>query len=160
MVLAALAPDIDGFGLVVELATRDTETPLLWWSRFHHALAHNLLFAVVVGLLGWLLVRRVVVGLLMFVNAHLHFLGDLIGARGPDGAQWPIPYLWPFSRLPELTVPWQWALNAWPNVLITVLLLVHFFWLAWARGISPIEFLSQAANRAFVDTLRSRFPHR
>jgi hypothetical protein len=156
VVLAALAPDVDGAGIVAELATRHTESPLLWWSQFHHTLAHNLLFAILVATAGWLLSRSLPVTVLMFVNVHLHLLGDLVGARGPDGSQWPIPYLWPFSELPLLTVSWQWALNAWPNILLSLLLLGHLFWLAWARGISPLQLFSSSANRAFVATLRRR----
>ncbi|MGZ8812133.1 MAG: hypothetical protein ACXW29_13415, partial [Thermoanaerobaculia bacterium] len=47
IVIASVAPDLDGFGLLFELATRDTARPLLWWSEYHHALGHNLLLAVV-----------------------------------------------------------------------------------------------------------------
>ncbi len=28
--------------------------------------------------------------LLVLFSFHLHLLGDLVGARGPDGDQWPI----------------------------------------------------------------------
>ena len=45
------------------------------------------------------------------------------GARGPDGEPWPIPYLVPFSPTPRLVWSGQWALNAWPNVLLTAALI-------------------------------------
>ena len=32
IVIAGVAPDFDGFGLPVELATRNTDSPMLWWS--------------------------------------------------------------------------------------------------------------------------------
>ena len=74
---------------------------------------------------------------LVFISFHLHLLCDLIGARGPDGDQWPIPYLKPFSNALQLTWHGQWALNAWQNFVITGLLLVATFWLAWKYGSSP-----------------------
>jgi inner membrane protein len=158
IVAAALAPDIDGLGLVAEVTTRGSERPLLWWSEYHHTFGHNLLFAVALSAAAWLVTRKAMVALLVFLNVHLHLLGDLVGARGPDGAQWPIPYLWPFWESLQLTVSWQWALNAWPNLLISLLLLAHLFWLAWARGVSPLGFISTRADRAFIKALRNRFP--
>ena len=160
IVAAALAPDLDGLGIVAELATRGSERPLLWWSEYHHTFGHSLPFAVTLSAAAWLITRKAVVAFLVFLNVHLHLLGDLIGARGPDGSQWPIPYLWPFSESPQLTVSWQWALNAWPNILISLLLLAHLFWLAWARGVSPLGLVSRRADAAFVQALRNRFPIR
>ena len=91
---------------------------------------------------------------------HSHILGDVIGARGPDGYQWPIPYLLPFSRTPELVWSGQWALNAWQNFVITAIALSLTFYIAWSRGHSPLEIFSSRADRAFVETLRTRFPRR
>jgi hypothetical protein len=39
--LAGVVPDIAGLGVVAELLTRDRAHPLLWWSEYHHVLAHN-----------------------------------------------------------------------------------------------------------------------
>jgi hypothetical protein len=102
--------------------------------------------------------RNLAVAGLTVAAFHLHLLGDLVGARGPDGAQWPIPYFFPFSRSPELTVPWQWALNAWPNILITLVLLGFALWFAWRTGRSPLQLISSGTNRVFAAALRSRFP--
>lgn len=157
---AAVAPDLDGLGIVAELATRHTAEPLYWWSEYHHVLAHNLLFAVLLSVAAWILTRRPIVAVLVLAGVHLHLLGDLLGSRGPDGYQWPIPYLWPFSDAAALMVPWQWQLNAWPNVAISLALLAHLFWLAWRRGTSPLELVSTRANSAFVQALRARFPSR
>jgi hypothetical protein len=94
---------------------------------------------------------------LVFLSFHLHLLCDLIGSRGPDGDQWPIPYLQPFSNALQLTWHGQWALNGWPNLAITVLLLLTTVWLAWRLETSPLELFSGPANRAFARTLRQRF---
>jgi inner membrane protein len=95
--------------------------------------------------------------LLVFISFHLHLLCDLIGARGPDGDQWPIPYLKPFSDAVQLAWHGQWALNAWQNFVITGFFLVATFWIAWRYGSSPVELVSESANRAVTQTLHQRF---
>src|SRR6476661_10576573 len=47
---AAVAPDIDGIGIIPELLTRNTSHPLLWFSQYHHSL-HTLAFALFSSLL-------------------------------------------------------------------------------------------------------------
>jgi|SRR5215831_11958321 len=94
-----------------------------------------------------------------FATYH-HLLEDLLGARGPDGYSWPVPYLMPFSRAWELIWHGQWALNAWPNFVVTAALLIETLYLAWLRGFSPPEMVSSRADTAFVETLRRWFPRR
>jgi hypothetical protein len=154
---AALAPDLDGLGIVVDLATRAAGTPTHWWSEYHHLVAHNLPFALGLSLAAWISTRRWLLGVLVLASVHLHLLCDLAGSRGPDGSQWPIHYLWPISEQPAWTVPWQWQLNAWPNVLLSLILLAETFRVAWKRGSSPLELVSAAANDQLVSTLRRRF---
>ncbi|MEW6366864.1 MAG: metal-dependent hydrolase [Acidobacteriota bacterium] len=155
---ASVIPDLDGVGAIVELATRNTDHPILWFSEYHHALAHNIGFCLVVCAFGVALAtRRVVTPAVMLFVFHLHLLCDVVGARGPDGEQWPIPYLLPFSLAWEWTWSGQWALNAWPNFVITGLALAVMFYLAWRRGRSPVEIFSAKADEVFVRTLRNRF---
>jgi inner membrane protein len=175
VVAAAVAPDIDGIGIVPELLTRNTSHPLLWFSQYHHTL-HTLAFALVCTVAAYLVADPLVsfsmgpsikgraslshpgfTALLVFISFHLHLLCDLIGARGPDGDQWPIPYLKPFSNSLQLTWHGQWALNAWQNFLITSIFLLVTFWLAWRYRSSPLELVSRPANRALIQTLRDRF---
>jgi hypothetical protein len=98
------------------------------------------------------------VAALAFLSFHLHILGDLVGARGPEGEQWAIPYLNPFTDSVQLVWSGQWALNAWPNFAITFALLAAAFYLARVRGFSPLEIVSRRADAAFVEALRRRFP--
>jgi membrane-bound metal-dependent hydrolase YbcI (DUF457 family) len=155
--IAGVIPDVDGLGVIAEVATRNSARPLTWFSDYHHAL-HNLTFALVVSAAAFLLAtKRWKTALLVFLSFHLHLLGDLVGARGPDGYQWPIPYLLPWSRAWELTWSGQWALDAWPNFLLTFLLIATTLYLAWSRGYSPLEMVSKSADAAFVATLRARF---
>jgi inner membrane protein len=191
VVAAAVAPDIDGIGIIPELLTRNTSHPLLWFSQYHHSL-HTLAFALVCTLAGYLISgplatartfatsspisaftfgpairgpqpsnRRLpthpwLTAFLVFISFHLHLLCDVIGARGPDGDQWPIPYLKPFSNAVQLTWHGQWALNAWQNFAITGLLLLATFWIAWKYGKSPMELVSKSANDSLVLALRRR----
>jgi hypothetical protein len=94
--------------------------------------------------------------LLVFLSFHLHLLCDLVGARGPDGYQWPIPYLKPFSSALQLSWHGQWFLNAWQNFLITGTLLAASLWIAWKYESSPLELVSANANQTLVRALRRR----
>ena len=156
--LACVAPDIDGLGIVPELLTRNSHHPLLWFSGYHHSL-HSLAFALVIAAVSVTLAhQRWKTGLLAFVSFHLHLVEDIAGSRGPDGDQWPIPYLKPFSSAWNLSWHGQWPLNAWPNVAITVALLITTLWLAWLRGFSLLEMISEKGDAMFVAALRQRFP--
>ncbi|HEV7674555.1 MAG TPA: metal-dependent hydrolase [Candidatus Angelobacter sp.] len=178
VVAAAVAPDLDGIGIVPELLTRNTSHPLLWFSQYHHTL-HTLAFAIVFTFAAFLLAGPLasfslrpsisdrstpgrhspshpwLTALLVFLSFHLHLLCDLIGARGPDGDQWPIPYLKPFSNAVQLTWHGQWALNAWQNFVITGVLLLATFWIARKYGSSPLELVSERWNGKFVQTVRT-----
>lgn len=174
IVFAGVAPDLDGLGAIPELLTRNSNHPLLWFSRYHHTL-HTLTFALVVAAAAWLCSsgsgftfgpriqeptapsRPWITALLAFISFHLHLFCDVIGSRGPDGYSWPIPYLSPFSTRLQLSWHGQWALNGWQNILITCTLLALTFWIAWSTGSSPLELFSGRANNALVNSLRHRF---
>lgn len=156
--LACVAPDVDGLGIIPEVLTRHSAHPLLWFTLYHHAL-HNLGFGIVVAALAFVLAtQRWKTSLFALVSFHLHLFEDVLGSRGPDGYQWPIPYLAPFSSSLQLAWRGEWGLNAWPNVAITVVLMAVTLWLAWRRGFSPLELASPKADRVLVSALRQRFP--
>jgi inner membrane protein len=175
VVAAAVAPDLDGLGIIPELLTRHSSHPLLWFSQYHHSL-HSLAFAIVCTLAAYIIAGPLVgftfgpviqgrrlpthpwlTAFLVFISFHLHLLCDLIGARGPDGYQWPIPYLKPFSDAWQFTWHGQWALNGWQNFVITGLLLIVTLWIAWRYGSSPVELVSARSNRTISIALRTRF---
>ena len=156
--IAGVIPDVDGFGLVAEIATRNSSHPLMWWSEYHHVLGHNIGFCLLVTAVGFALAtRRWLTAALVCLSFHLHLLCDLVGARGPEGEQWPIPYLSPFSAAWQWTWSGQWALNAWPNLAITAAAMGMTLYFAWKRGYSPLELVSSRADKVFVETLRRRF---
>ena len=158
--LAGVEPDLDGLGVIPELLTRHTAHPLNWFSEYHHMLGHNVFFALLVAAVCYAVARRRrwLTAFLALVSFHLHLLGDVVGARGPDGYQWPVPYLAPFSERWTWVWSGEWALNAWPNFVLTGACLLATFYLAWRRGYSPVEIVSPRADRAFVAALRARFP--
>ena len=156
--LAGVVPDIDGAGVIAEIFTQNSEAPLLWWSKYHHVLCHNIGFGLFLAAAVFLLsVRRWMTTSLALLAFHLHLLGDLVGSRGPEGYQWPIPYLFPFADIWNLTWEGQWELNAWPNILIALMFINMTLYLSWKRGNSPLELISKKMNGAFVDALRKRF---
>jgi len=151
-----VVPDIDGLGIGPELLTRNTSHPLLWFSEFHHSL-HTLLFALIVSFCAALaLTKSWWVTLLVFLSFHLHLVEDLVGSRGPDGDQWPIPYLKPFWS--ELQLVWhgQWALNGWQSYLTTTALLVVTIWIARQKGVGPVEIFFPKADRQLVQVLKGK----
>lgn len=156
--VAAIIPDADALGLVVEHTPLHTIIPAYWFSEYHHVLSHNLGFALLFTVFAGIVCRNRLTGaFLAFAAFHIHLLGDITGSRGPDGYQWPIPYFWPLSNNWQLTWQGQWMLDAWPNMMLTLLLLGLTFRLAWKRGYSPLEMLSRKADARFVETLRMRF---
>lgn len=154
--IAGVIPDIDGAGIFMDFFRSD-HLPHLF-VKYHHVLGHNIGFCIFLCLLAFSLARRRILStLLVFLSFHVHLLGDLAGAMGPDGYQWPIPYLLPFSDAWQLVWSGQWELNAWPNIAITIITGFIMFYIAWKRGISPLEIISIKANDAFVAALRNRF---
>lgn len=158
IMLAGVAPDLDGLGAIPEVLTAGSANPLPWFTEYHHVLGHNVAFAATVAIIVWIWSRDWRVMALASVSFHLHLLGDVVGARGPDGYAWPIPYLLPFSQRGQWEWSGSWALNAWPNVLITVVLLVLTFYLAARRGFSPLEWFFPKGDKALVHAIRARFP--
>ncbi|MGA2412893.1 MAG: metal-dependent hydrolase [Candidatus Sulfotelmatobacter sp.] len=155
--LACVAPDVDGLGIIPELLTRNSAHPLLWFSLYHHSL-HNLVFALAVAAIAFALaLQKWKTASIALLSFHIHLFEDLLGSRGPDGYQWPIPYLAPFSSSLQLQWQGQWGLNGWQNVLITIGLLFITLWLAWRRGFSPLEMVTAKADSALVEALRRRF---
>lgn len=153
-------PDADGLGVLADGVNKLLGRPDSWYyGQYHHAVLHGVFAAIAIPLVFALFATR---RLRMFVVAvatiHLHYLCDLVGSRGPGlDDLWPLPYLAPFSD--RLTVEWsgQWPLNAWPNVLFTILLMAFGFYRAVQGGDSPVGVFSARADRAFVQAVQSRW---
>jgi inner membrane protein len=104
-----VVPDVDGLGIIPEILTCNSLHPLLWFTLYHHRL-HTLAFSLVVAAVAFALgQQRWKTGILAWVSFHLHLFEDVLGSRGPDGYQWTIPYLAPFSSRWQWTLQGQWA---------------------------------------------------
>ncbi len=152
--VSGIAPDIDGIGLLFDPVLKIAGYSLNIWGEYHHSL-HNLGFCLLVTMAAYLIstVNKFKVAGMAFIIFHLHLLCDLIGSRGPDGYQWPISYLEPFSGVASFTWQYQWELNAWPNIVIGLMLYVLMFWYAKLNRLSPFEVISKKANDAFIRIL-------
>jgi len=118
--LAGVVPDADGLGLLAGAASRDPGAGLALYGQYHHVLAHNIFFGVLIAVAVYAFSKkRALAAFLAFLGFHLHLLGDILSGRGPDGTLWTISYFFPLW--PDIQFSWsgQWELNAWPNVVIT-----------------------------------------
>ncbi len=155
--LAGILPDADGLGLLV-----DGLSPALGWKQtffyeqYHHYLLHGAFGSILItALLVWFAQRKWRVALLCLAVYHLHLLCDFVGSRGPDATDlWPIFYYGPFAKVPMWVWKGQWQLDAWPNRLLSVALLVWAFWLAIPRGYSFVGVFSRRLDQVFVGVLR------
>ncbi len=157
---AGVAPDLDGLGAIVDAANRALGRPeSTYYWLFHHSLLHGLFAALLLPALFCIWAnKRLRMFLFGVLAVHLHLLCDLAGSRGPDaGDVWPVPYLMPFSERLTLAWPGQWELNAWPNILFTVLLIIFVFHRAAVASHSPVSLFSDRADQLFVKTVQARW---
>ncbi len=150
---ASIIPDADAFGAVIDVL-RGGEAEL--FSAYHHKFGHCLPFCLLLLLLVHFLWKSGRLTMWFAGVFHLHLLCDLIGARGPDGYQWPIYYFFPFSDV-GMTWQYQWEINAWPNIVLTMWLIYLFLKQSARSGLSPLSLFSRAADQKFVKTLQQRF---
>jgi hypothetical protein len=154
--LAGLLPDVDGLGLVVDMASGAlAQGNAPFYQRYHHFVLHGLFGALVITLLltGFAR-RRVRVALLALAVFHLHLLCDLAGSRGPSPEDlWPIYYFGPFSKDPMWIWRGQWALESWPNRLFSVALFGWTLWLGARLGHSVVGVFNRRVDRVFTGVL-------
>ncbi|WP_196161265.1 metal-dependent hydrolase [Reinekea sp. G2M2-21] len=156
--VAGIAPDVDGIGLLLDPIIRAFGGTSNYWGQWHHTL-HSFTFCMLIAAASYVLAKanKFTVACVAFIVFHLHLLFDLVGSRGPDGYQWPIPYLEPFSDLYTLTWQHQWALNAWQNVVIGFVLLISVGLVAKRYHRSPFEVISKRMDEAFVRMVQRTF---
>ena len=155
-----VAPDLDGMGGVVDLLARSFgyTSPDLY-GQFHHEVFHGLFGAILLPAVAIIFARkRLNTFLLGFIVMHLHMLCDIVGSRGINREDiWPINYLAPFSQ--KFAFEWngQWEINAWPNVVITIALIIFMFVRTISHGHSVVSLFKMRAHEAFVLTVQTRW---
>lgn len=92
-------PDLDGLGVLLDGANRFLGRGGSWYyGEYHHAVLHGVFAAVAIPMaLSFFAVNRLRMFAVGVLAAHLHFLCDIVGSRGPAADDlWPLPYLAPF----------------------------------------------------------------
>jgi len=157
--LAGVIPDADGLVILSDIVSQDQGAVLNLYGRYHHVLAHNVFFGLLLAAAVYALSKKKgLTTFLVLLSFHIHLLGDILSGRGPDGTIWTISYLFPVLTDVQFSWSGQWELNAWPNVVITASALLLTLYLSWRRGFSPVNIFSVKADEAVVAALRSRFP--
>ena len=159
VLIAGVAPDLDGVGIVSDFATRVLGLPETdYYHRYHHLVCHGLPAAIVVAIAAAIFGQnRPRVALLAFASFHLHLLCDLLGSRGNALEDlWGIYYFAPLSDAHPLFWSGQWPLVSWQNTAITAALLIITFARAMKSGRTPVSLVSQALDGKIVATLRAR----
>jgi hypothetical protein len=155
--LAGLAPDLDGVGIVIDLAGKLLGGPESnFYQEWHRLYGHGITAAMVFAFLAALLAHdRLRVAIAALLNVHLHFLCDLLGSRGstPDDL-WGLYYLGPWDVTHEIVWRGQWQLVGWQNMLISATLMAILLERASRKGYSPVGLVSPRADRVFVEILR------
>jgi inner membrane protein len=156
---AAVVPDLDGAGLIVDWIGSAFGQQWGLYEQFHRMALHGLPGALVVtALFTWFAQDRRTAAPWVLVSYHTHLVCDVLGSRGGGATDfWPIHYLMPVSE--ALTFQWngQWPLTSWQNTTITVVLMTWAIALAIRRGTSPVGLFSRRADGHFVAALRGRF---
>jgi len=155
--LAGVLPDLDGLGLLVDLANQALGREETWYyGRYHHFLLHGILGGVALaGVLALLARQRFRVALLALAVFHLHLLCDLVGSRGPSLHDlWAIHYLAPWQNNPMWVWAGQWPLDGWPNRLISVALLGGCLTLAVRLGHSVVGVFNRRVDAVVVQVLQ------
>ncbi|MDO9026567.1 MAG: metal-dependent hydrolase [bacterium] len=156
LTVSGLIPDMDVLPAAVTAITGGPQKMAETYQQYHHVLAHNFTVALVIGCVALILNKgNCRVAFWAFIIFHLHLLADILGSAGPNGSIWSIKYLYPFSHN-EILFQWQWVLNSWQNITITIVLIAGIIYTAKIKGYSLISLLSKRADRIFVETLRNR----
>ena len=156
VVLAGIAPDIDGIGIVVDFGTRIfgiAETN--FYQNWHRLYGHSIFAALAIAAAVFMLAdRKFLAAIFAFLNVHLHLLCDIVGSRGTTSQDiWGIYYLSPLSNW-EISWNNQWPLAGWQNMLISIILLSIAFHRGTHIGYSPVAIFSSRGDPAFVNILR------
>lgn len=141
--IAASAADLDGLGLVAGVD---------YYVRYHHLLAHNFTFGLILAAVLAAFSRHRFGVLCLYLGLfHLHLIMDYFGS----GPGWGIVYAWPFS---EASYQYQnaWELASWQNFVAAAALLLWTLLIAIKRGRTPLEAIMPSLDRKVVAALRPK----
>ena len=152
---ASLAPDLDGIGWLADRVNAKFGMETDFYFQFHHVIGHNLLACIAIAALSLMAANKQkwLTCWLALGAAHLHLVGDVLGSKGPDGYQWPIAYLHPFSENYLWVWRGQWELHAWQNSAITLGMLSFAIYWGWRKNYSFVEVISVRLDKEFFKML-------
>lgn len=139
---SALAPDLDGLGILIDER---------YYEAWHHKLGHGVVAAIAIPLTCGLVARSPKVAAFAMLGFCSHILCDLAGS----GPGWPIWPLWPFDDV-EWLPSWQWDLASWQNsvfglaVILTCLACARFY------GRTPVELFHRGSDAKVVEAVQRR----
>jgi hypothetical protein len=144
--VAAVLPDLDALGILV---SRE------YYSEYHHTVGHNFLFSFLASAtFSYFSGQRIKALFLYLISFQVHFLADLLGS----GEGWGFKYFWPFhSWYVEFSPPFQWALNSWQNLAVTVLCLLFVLRQALKKERTIVEIFSVRWDKKVVNALKKWF---
>jgi hypothetical protein len=152
---ASIAPDLDGVGWLIDRFNTQLNISTDFYFQFHHVVGHNLLAGSAIATLALIFASKQKwrVFWLALGAAHLHLIGDVMGSKGPDGYQWPIAYLYPFTDRFQWIWSGQWELHAWQNSAITLGMLGMALYVGWRKNYSFVEVISARLDQEFFNML-------
>jgi hypothetical protein len=144
VVIAGVAPDLDGLPVLVSHAA---------YEEYHHVLFHSIFGALLTAIMCGAAARsRWVTAAFAFGAFHLHLLCDLAGS----GVEWPFAYFWPVSHR---FYGWSgaWDLASWQNEVFGAAVTLAAFGgaLIWNRTF--VEVFSSRADAEVTSAIRRRF---
>jgi hypothetical protein len=155
--LAGILPDLDGLGLIPDVATRALGyRGTMYYEHYHHFLLHGIYGGIAIAMLLACFARhRWRVLLLALLVFHVHLLCDLVGSRGPEPEDlWPIFYDGPFNKNWMWLWKGQWQLDAWRNRILSAVLFVWSLQIAVQLGYSFVGVFNRRLDEKFVGVLR------
>ncbi len=152
--MGGVAPDLDGLGYFVDYIDSSSHT----FCKYHHIFGHNIGACIFFLIITFIFADKKILSVLFVaLTFHIHMICDVMGGRGPDEYQWPIPYLLPFSDAWNWTWSGQWYLHAWQNSVAYAFFLSITFFIAFKKKISPVELISKKWDTAVMQSFKSIF---
>jgi hypothetical protein len=140
---SGLLPDLDGVGYVYDKIALNYGVHTSYYEQFHHIYGHNIFTGLFISAVFFFVCgKRLSVFFLSLIAFNLHIMGDVAGAKGPDGDQWPIPYFYPLNQDIQLIWSGQWELSSWINSAIGVAFFIIAIIIARYRHVTFFELIS------------------
>lgn len=135
--LAASLPDLDGVTIIGGWET---------YQKWHHVLAHNIMFCVIlVSVLTYFSESKLKTLLIYSGLMALHMIMDMLGS----GIGWYLYFYWPFS-MEKFYTNYGWEFFSWKNQLFGFLFLLWTIIIIYCQRRTPLEYIMPKLNHRLV----------